>query len=251
MAKNQKKSLAFSALKGIVRFFYPKMELVGTENLPEGEAILVGNHAQIHGPIVSELYFEENCAIWCAGEMMRMREVPAYAFQDFWSAKPPLTRPFYKVLSYLIAPLAAFVFTRAKTIPVRRDNRIITTFRTTIKRMQEGAKIVIFPEENTPYNHILSDFQEHFVDVARLYHKTVGKEVEFVPFYVSPHCKRVVFGKPIRFSAKASMEEERERIITHLMQEITCLAESLPLHTVIPYQNKPKKEYNTNLPKRS
>ena len=31
--------------------------------------------------------------------------------------------------------------------------------------------MVVFPEHYVPYNHILNDFQDKFIDIARLYYK--------------------------------------------------------------------------------
>ena len=86
--------------------FYPKTQIVGMENIPDEPCVIVGNHSRVDGPIVCELYFPDNSYTWCASEMMTVREVPAYAFQDFWSNKPKPKRPFYKLLSYIIAPLS-------------------------------------------------------------------------------------------------------------------------------------------------
>ncbi|MBR6684237.1 MAG: hypothetical protein IKL38_07825 [Firmicutes bacterium] len=61
------------------------------------------------------------------------------------------------------------------------------------------------------------------------------------PLYVTPRLKRLVLGKPIRYCAANSKEQERERICDYLMKEITALAYSLPAHTVVPYKNIPKK----------
>ena len=47
----------------------------------------------------------------------------------------------------------------------------------------------------------------------------------------------------------AEAEAERRRICTYLMDEITAIAVAQPKHTVVPYRNKPKKEYPTNIPK--
>ena len=55
------------------------------------------------------------------------------------------------------------------------------------------------------------------------------------------------FGKSIRFHADAPMDTERERICKYLMDEITQIARSLPVHTVVPYRNIPKKAYPTNV----
>ena len=49
-------------------------------------------------------------------------------------------------------------------------------------------------------------------------------------------------------SLDAPIGEERRRICAYLTEEITAMACSLPLHTVVPYQNVSKKEYPKNLP---
>lgn len=245
----QKTSSIYRGIKWLVRMCYPRMEVVGTENLPEGPAVIVGNHAQMNGPIACELYLPGEHDTWCAGEMMNLKEVPAYAYRDFWSQKPWYSRWFYRLLSYVIAPLSVCVFNNANTIGVYHDSRVISTFKNTVKRLQAGSRVVIFPEHDAPYNQILCEFQDRFIDVAKMYHKCTGRELEFVPLYLAPRRKAMYLGKPVRFRADAPLEEERQRICQYLMEEITAMACALPEHIVVPYRNIPKKQYGTNLPK--
>ena len=242
----KKTSVLYKIIKWLVWLFYPRTEVVGGENLPDEPALIVGNHTQMNGPIAAELYFPRQRYTWCAGQMMRWKEVPAYAYQDFWSQKPKAVRWFYKLLSYVITPLSVCLFNNANTIPVYRDTRIITTFRETIARLREGADVVIFPEHDEPFNNILYDFQDKFIDVARFYYKKTGQEVSFVPMYLAPALKKMVLGRPIRFRADAPIAQERERIRTYLMTEISEMAYALPPHRVVPYRNIPKKYYPTN-----
>lgn len=244
---SKKTSFAYRVIKGLVDFFYPETEVIGADNLPEGEAILVGNHAQMHGPIACELYLPGVHYTWCAGQMMHLKEVPEYAFQDFWSRKPAYTRWFYKILSYMIAPLSVCVFTNANTIGVYHDTRILSTFKTTVMKLQEGARVVIFPEHDVPHDHILCEFQDKFIDVAKLYYKRTNKELFFVPLYIAPALKKMYLGNPIQFCAANSIEDERKRICDHLMTQITEIACALPEHRVVPYNNIPKKQYPSNL----
>lgn len=245
----KKTSVLFKAIKGCVKAFYPNMRAEGIENLPTEPAIIVANHCQMNGPIVGELYVPGEPYIWCAGEMMHLNDVPNYAFQDFWSQKSKWTQPFYKLLSYIIAPLSVCVFNNARTIGVYHDTRILSTFKTTVKKLQEGKSVVIFPERNVKYNNIIYDFQDKFIDIAKLYYKKTNKELPFVPMYIAPKLKKLYLGKPIRFCASKPMEIQRNRICNYLMCEITVIAESLPKHTVIPYRNIPKKDYPSNIPK--
>lgn len=247
--EEKKTSLLYRAIKWLVRAFYIKYEVEGMEYLPDEPCIVVGNHTQMHGPLASELYFPGYSYTWCAGEMMHLKEVPEYAFTDFWSQKPKYTHWFYKLLSYLIAPLAVCIFNNANTIGVYRDGRILSTFKETVKRMNEGASVVIFPEHDVKYNNIVYEFQEGFVDIARLYYKRTGKELAFVPLYIAPELHKMYLGKPIRFDAAAPKGEEPKHICTYLMDEITQMARGLPEHTVVPYRNIPKKHYPSNLSK--
>ena len=238
---------------GLYRMIYriiwrlsPKYTLYGTENLPEEPCVLVGNHAQMYGPIASELYLPRAHYIWCVGEMMDRKEVPAYAFRDFWSMKPKAVRWFYRLLSHAIARLSEYIFTHAHTIPVYHDVRVMTTIRRSMEKLQEGADIVIFPEKAETYNAILCTFQENFSDLARLYHRKAGKVLQFVPMYTAPALAGIHFGEPVRFDPDAPADEERKRICTELAEAITGLAKALPEHRVVPYLNIPKNQYPKN-----
>ena len=249
MMREKKKSALFRFIKWCVNIFYPKTQVEGVENMPDEPVIIVGNHCQMNGPIVGELYVPGEPYIWCAGEMMHLKDVPKYAFRDFWSQKPKWTHPGYKLLSYIIAPLSVCVFNNARTIGVYHDTRILSTFKNTVKKLQEGKSVVIFPEHDVKHNHIVYDFQDKFIDVAKLYYRKTGQAVCFVPLYIAPKLKQMHIGKPIRFDPDEPMDTQRRKICDYLMQEITDIASALPEHTVVPYRNIPKKFYPSNIPK--
>lgn len=242
----RKTSKLFIFLRFLLKAGYRKYEISGFENLPQGPTVLVGNHSQIHGPLACEFYLPENFYTWCAGQMMNIKEVPAYAYADFWSQKPKYIRPFFKIASYLIAPLCVLVFNNARTVPVFRDSRILTTFKTSINLLKENKTLVIFPEHDKKYNNIIYDFQDRFIDIAKHYYKKTGEEISFVPLYIAPNLKKMYIGKPVKFSSVADFDRERARICSYLMEEITNIGRNLPLHTVVPYRNIPKKYYPIN-----
>lgn len=245
---DKKQSAAYKAVEALVKAFYRRPELVGTENIPDEACIFVGNHTQMNGPIIGELYLPGRSYVWCAHEMMVREEVAEYAFTDFWSFKPKYTHAFYRLLSRLIVPLSVCVFNNAHTIAVYHDARTISTFRESIQKMLDGCNIVIFPEYNRRYNNILYDFQDKFIDTARFYFKKTGIAPQFVPMYIAPRLNKLCFAKPIRFDPNAPIKQERERIKRAIMDEITALAASLPEHTVVPYRNIGARNYPKNIP---
>ena len=246
--EKKKVSPLFIIAKGMLRLVYPKITIEGLENLPDEPCIIAANHCQMHGPIASELFFPEKRCTWCAGEMMDYKTVPEYAFRDFWSQKPGWTHWFYRILSYLITPLAVLIFNNASTIAVHRDARILSTFRSTVNALEEGANVVIFPEKDEKHNHIIYNFQEGFIDTARLYRHRTKRDICIVPMYIAPKLRKMYIGKPVPFRADAPYNEEKKRICAKLMEDITEIACSLPEHTVIPYRNIPKKLYPKNIP---
>ena len=84
--------IIYRMVYGLVKLFYPKTEVLGAEKLPADACIIVANHAQMNGPIVGQLYYPRKRLIWCAAQMQKLKEVPAYAYRDFWSGKPRSVR---------------------------------------------------------------------------------------------------------------------------------------------------------------
>jgi hypothetical protein len=244
--QEKKTSVLFRIIKGLVRLIYPKIRAVGVENLPDEPVIIVGNHCQMNGPIVGELYVPGEPYIWCAGEMMHRADVPEYAFRDFWSQKPKWTHPMYRLLAHIITPFSVCVFNNARTIGVYRDQRVMTTFRETVSMLKEGRNILIFPERNERDNNILYKFDENFVDVARLYYKKTGEKLTFVPMYIAPYLKESYIGEGIEYNPENDPAEERSRICSYISAAITKTARELPEHTVVPYRNIGRRHYLKN-----
>lgn len=239
-------NLLYRLIRWVVRVCYPYTRVVGAQNLPDEPCIVVGNHAKTNGPVACELYFPVERYTWCNGEMMHLKEVPEYTYRDFWSKKPKSIRWLYRIASYLIAPLSVCIFNNANCIGVYHDLRIMGTFKETIQKLQNGASVVIFPEHEVPHNNIVCEFQDRFIDVARMYYKKTGREISFVPLYVAPRLHSLHLGKAVRFDASAPLEQERKRICKAMMDGVTDLARALPEHIVVPYPNIPKAQYPTS-----
>ena len=240
------KYAVFRVVRRLVRAFYPKPEIVGAEHLPEGACIMVGNHAQMNGPIIAELYLPEEPWIWCNGEMMHLKEVPDFAYKDFWSRKPVAIRWFYRLLSYIIAPLSVCVFNSARCIGVYHDARVMSTMRQSLKRLVDGGKLVIFPEHEPRVNHILYTFHDRFIDLGHMYFRQSGKSLAFVPMYIAPRLKKVFLGEPIWYNPEANPAKERTRVISVLSKAVYELAVAQPRHEVVPFRDVPGEEHPFN-----
>ena len=114
--------------------------------------------------------------------------------------------------------------------------------------VREEDQVVVGTDDLFAFNHIIHEFQDRFIDLAKLYHGRTGKELSFVPLYITPDLSKMCLGEPICFHAGEDMEQERTRICTYLMDAVTKLAQSLPRHRVVPYPNIPKRDYPMSVP---
>ncbi len=240
------KHIVYRIVRWIAASVTPVYKIEGAENLPDGPAIVIGNHSQAFGPIAAELYFPKKHYTWCISDMMEKDCVADYAYSDFWSRKPVLIRPVFRLFSYMLPRVSEIVFTNADTLPVYRDKRIMKTFQLSAEKLEEGSAVVIFPEEYAEYNNIVHRFQRGFVHVAKYYYRQTKKPVPFVPMYVCPELGKLVFGEPIWYSPELSSDKEAERICTYLQDAISELAYALPRHHVVPYPNVSKRNYPVN-----
>ena len=236
----------YRIIKAAVRKLSPKYVSEKTEMIPDKPCVVVSNHCQVYGPIALQFYIERPTSVWCTYEMTELKEVPAYAYKDFWSQKPKATKWIFKIVSYIIAPLAVYVFKYADIVPVYKDMRLLKTIKCSIEKLESGENIHIFPEKADLHNNIVNEFQDRFVDLAKMYYVKTHEKLEFVPMYLSPGLKKIVYGKPIEYNPENPIDTERRRICDYLMDEITSIAGSLPEHRVIPYLNIKKKDYPKN-----
>lgn len=239
----KKKGLLFKFIAIFVKMYCKKSEFIGLENLPNEPCVIAGNHSKMYGPINAELYFPVKKLIWCDGPMMSRKEFPKYAYDNFCGGKPNF---FQKTLAHLIAPLIAYIFRTADALPVYRDMRIMQTYKQSTEALKNGAHVIILPECPEEHNEIVNKLNEYFVDVARFYYKHEKKELSFVPMYYSFELKKTLIGKPIKFNSQENIEVERKRICDYLMNEITCLAKTLPVHKVVPFNNVNRKDYKNS-----
>ncbi len=238
----------YRAVRWLASLIIPKPEYIGLENVPEGPCVLVGNHAQMYGPVYAEVWLTGERAIWCNGEMMHANEVPDYAYRDFWGSKPAWSKGFWRVLSYVIAPICASVFSNAHCIGVYRDARLKDTFKESLEALEAGKRVVIFPDWDKPYNDIIYEFQDRFIALGRMYQRQFGKLLAFVPMYAAPSIRKVAIGKPVYYDDAARPSEERTRVCEALMDAVTALGKSLPRHRVTPFPNLPRKEWRWSRP---
>ena len=245
--KQNKHSLTYRLCASLVHSAYKQPNLVDFDKLDTTEpCMFVGNHAQLYGPIFAELIFPLEKRIWCIGEVMDKSTATAYCYKDFWPHKNKFFAPLYKIPALFAGWLVGKLSREVNAIPVYHDGRLLGTIKGTLSALEEGKNVVLFPEYLQPYNDILYQFYDKYVDVAKLYYKRTGKCLKFVPMYIAPTISTIAVGTPIAYDPTNDPNAERDKINNYIKEEITRVAKSLPKHKIVPYENIKKKNYPYN-----
>lgn len=157
MKKNKLYSFLVVIVKVICRVIYPT-RCIGTENIPEGAAIVCATHSNYIDPILLALAFGRDDPIHFMGKK-ELFKIP--------------------VLSGIMRALGAF--------PVDRGSSDITSIRTAMRFLKDGEKVGIFPEGTRTSEDEEADAKTGAIRLAS------KMKVPVVPVYLTR--KKVIFRK--------------------------------------------------------
>ncbi|MFA6866440.1 MAG: 1-acyl-sn-glycerol-3-phosphate acyltransferase [Clostridia bacterium] len=228
------KNLYIKLIDIISSIIFPKPKIIGEDKLnTEEPAIYVCNHATALGPAYTTKYLKVNHRPWIIGYALDKEKAPNYIFHDFLHAKGKKCKWFYKILSHIIAFLLVPILKSYRGIPVYHDQRMMSTYRESLKSLESNENLVIFPESPKKYSKYVFEFQNGFVDVARLYYKNTGKELKFVPIYIYP--KTMIIGDALQYDHTKDFKEQRKELAHNLTVTVDELAKSVPNHKNLPF----------------
>ena len=212
-------------------FFYNKV--MGRENVRISRdtcAIMVCNHGELYGPIVTNLYVPFSFRPWVVSEMVDPEQISDYIYRYTIKRQKWLPEAFKKPVADFCAPVLAWIMRSLESIPVYRDQprALIQTFRDTVTAMEAGDNILLFPENPNDPNQAqrgylrdsVGEFYTGFTMLAQLYHQKTGKIVQFIPIYADKKKRTLSFGPAIYYNPDNHPAEEKQRIVTYLRNQM-------------------------------
>jgi len=180
----------------------------GLENLPEGSALLVANHQSFLDPMLVGL---------------SLHRPVSYLARD----------------SLFKVPVIGWILRKTYVLPIRRDAAGTESLRISLKRLEEGYLVGVFPEGTRTRDGHLGPLKPGFVALVRRSHVPIvpvgiSGAFEALPrgaFFLRPRAVRVVFGKPISaeelgaFQGRGS-EVDLVRLVTERLTETLDEAEA-------------------------
>lgn len=190
----------FDTLKAVFRLFKTRPQIIRLGCESDTPTIYVANHAAANGPFTYGLYFPHRFVPWGTHEMCgNIRERWNYLYHVFYRQK----LGFSKVKAFLIATpfcvISKMLYNGAELIPTYHDLRLSTTIKRSIRVLEGGKSVLIFPEnsEDVGYAEVMDEFHCGFVLLARRFRRKTGIDAPICPVYYNGKTNRMVIGKAV------------------------------------------------------
>lgn len=149
--KNRKR-LSFKIFSFIVRFIShkPKFIFKDEKGFSDGPFLILSNHAGRKAPTKIDQYFKFNPYMWGTHEMTEgVKGVQKYLTTTYFHEKKHWPKVIAKIIGTIVAPLVNGYYRGLRLIPTYQDGRFFKTVKTSVKKVQNGSSIVIFPEDSS------------------------------------------------------------------------------------------------------
>lgn len=194
--KNKVYAVLYPIIWIFMRIFHP-WKAVGVENIPEGAALICGNHTSLGDPLY---------VVCCMGSK-RQTHVMAKAEIMKW-------------------PVIGFLLKKAGIFGVNRGKSDVGAIKEAMRVLRAGEKLLMFPEGTRVKE---GETSEAHTGAAMLSTRT---STPLVPVYISPKKRifrktTVVFGQPYHpeFEGRKPSADDYQRIANDLLARVRALEE--------------------------
>ena len=214
----------FSIVKKTMRlFFRVKVENRAGE-LPD-KAIIVGNHSAKSGPVAYELYYPKFNVTWGAHEMLgNYKSRYLYLRNVFYIQKQGRGKVYATLKSAFEAIFSKMFYRGIKVLPTYTDMRFLYTVRNSMAVLDDGASLVIFPEDsNEGYRDEIISAYPGFVMLAEQYFIKTGEDLPIIPVYFHKASKKIIIDTPETVEQLKAQGLSRTEIVNHFVERINNL----------------------------
>ena len=230
----QKHCPAIRALMFILRRMMPH-QLKDVENVrldADAPVVYLCNHGEFYGPIAGMLYCPGFTRPWTISELCcNVQEATAYVKRYTLKKLDWADKKKQRVAKFL-AKNTLRLMQKVQSIPVFRHKprELMNTFRQSVEALQQGANLLIFPEDpdTDPNNPGYKSGRppmlfRGFPMLAQVYYNRTGKRCRFVPMLCHKAGRTVSFGTEILFDPDNDPIAERDRIVEEAYAQMQAL----------------------------
>ncbi len=217
--KAKKRKLYFRVLKRCMRIKYkePNFKFLG-EPFQNG-AIVLSNHEGTDAPMALEIYYDAPMRMWGAHEMNSgLIKMYKYQTKVYYHQKKHWKLWLARLFCLIASPLTNMFYSGFDLISTYSDVRLYKTIKESVKAIEQGDNVIIFPEDST--NGYLAELEGFHMGFILLADKCAKKGID-VPIYVAYYRKSdktYIFDKPVYYSELIKDGDTKAKIAEKLCQ---------------------------------
>lgn len=208
----------FKVYKAILRIFYRKpKKFVYLGDEFETRSLVLSNHLGAFTPMTIELYLKKYMRFWGTHEMNDgLKSSYKYLSTEHFQVRRKFSPRKAKFLAVIAAPLTTIFYKGLRLIPTYTDARLRGTIVESLKAIEEGQNLIIFPENITEgYYEELTGFHAGFLVLAEKAYKK-GYDLPIYVSYYQQKNRIFVIDKKVMYSELMNSGLSREEICQKL-----------------------------------
>lgn len=202
-------------------------KVLGDTALPE-PAVYIVHHQNLFGPVHAAALMPTDVRPWVLYPFCSRRDCfnqyYGYTFTKRFGWPSGLAAPAAALSSLVIPPLMHAI----GAVPVYRNGRnILRTMNTSVDALTLGHSLLICPDrEYADTSSRTGDLYSGFLNLERAYYRKTRHHLPFIPLYLSPSKKQLLFCKALYFEGKTSFKSERAQLAVRLSQSLNDAAQA-------------------------
>lgn len=188
----------FRAARRLVRLLSLPYQLVQREPAPQG-AVYLCQHKDLRGPILSLLWLPQEFYIWALAIYHDFQTSRRHFAEFTLPVRCHLPRPIAWLLAWPVAGVMTLLCRSAHSIPVYRDKNAFKTMGASIKVLQAGHDIMLYPDIDYANKEGGTELYDGFIYLERFYRHATLRHLNFIPVYINEDERQIIIGKAIRF----------------------------------------------------
>lgn len=223
-AHSKKRKWWFRLMKKLMlgRYKKPEFRYLGKEITTS--AIILSNHEGTDAPMSLELYLDKPIRMWGAGEMNSgVVELYKYQTKVYYHEKKHWNIHLARLFCLIASPITNLFYKGLDLISTWHDVRFVKTLRESVRSIEEGDNIVIYPEvSDNGYLAELEGFHAGFVSLCDTLLRR-GIDVDIFVTYFKKDELLYIIDAPVRYSEVKAGCQSREEIATKLLERCNAL----------------------------
>ena len=194
------------------------------DDTPE-PVVFVSRHRNLRGPIFTLLHLPREVRPWAYSVFCDSKSCyehyMKFTFGERLAWNPLLAKTLARLLSFVVPRLISSM----GGIPVyRKSVQVKKTFSQSLEALRRKESLIIYPDiDYTSTSNEPGAIYSGFLLIGRMYRKSTGKDLSFVPLDVDMKRRALLMGKPVVFEGKRNFDKERARVASALLGELTNL----------------------------